>query len=135
MVFYPSGDFGYVACYLIRQADGTVTISRGDGFVVKIGKWKRSDSTVTITSRVVYREIVVIGRAIPESEVVEQFQDLSNGSDLSLRAADRQFRPLPAFRDLDFLGALIACDREYYDGRNYLEGPQPCRPAPGQHPE
>jgi hypothetical protein len=127
MVLYPSGDFGSVACYLIRQADGTVTISRGDGFVVKVGKWERSDSTVTITSRTVYREVVIIGRAIPEPEVVEQFHDMSRRGYWSLRTADRQFGPLPTFRDLDFLGAVIACDREYYDGKNYLEGPQPCR--------
>jgi hypothetical protein len=135
MVLYPSGDFGYVACYLIRQADGTVTISRGDGFVVKIGKWKRSDSTVTLTSRTVYREIVMIGRAIPEPEVVEQFHDISHGGYWSLRTADMQFRSLPTFRDVDFLGAVIACDRAHYDGKNYLEGPQPCRSAVSQHPE
>jgi hypothetical protein len=133
MVLYPSGDFAYVACYLIRRADGTVIMSRGDGFVVKVGKWKRSDSTVTISSRTVYREIVMIGRAIPEPEMVEQFRDTSR-SGWSLRTTDSQFGPLPTFRDLDFLGAVIACDRSYYDGKNYLEGPQPCRPTAVEFP-
>ena len=133
MVLYPSGDFGYVACYVIRQADGTVTISRGDGFVV--GKWKRSHSTVTITSRTVYRTLVIFGRTIPEPEVVEQFQDVSKGAYWTLRTPDRQLGPLPAFQDLRFLGALITCDRVYYDGKNYLDGPQPCRSAASQDPE
>jgi hypothetical protein len=61
MVLYPSGDFAYVGCYLIRRADGMMIISRGDGFVVNIGQWKRNDATVTITSRTVYRTVVMIG--------------------------------------------------------------------------
>ena len=129
MVLYPSGDFGYVGCYLIRRADGTVIISRGDGFVVKIGRWKRNGSTVTITSRTVYRTVVRIGQAIPEPEVVEQFRDISPDGQWRLRTADRQFQPLLTFRDLGFLATVIACDRSYCDGKNYLEGPQPCRPT------
>ena len=70
MVLYPSGDFGYLACYLIRRPDGSVTISRGDGFVVKIGNWEKANGTVTVRSRTVYREVVAIGQPIPEPEVM-----------------------------------------------------------------
>jgi len=131
MVLYPSGDYGYVACYLIRQADGSVNISRGDGFVVKIGKWSGTKSTVTIKSQTVYREIVISGRAIPEPEVVEEFRSTSRAGYWRLRLADRHFEPLPNFRDFDFLASVIACDREYYNGKDHLEGPQPCR-SPGR---
>jgi hypothetical protein len=126
MILYPSGDFGYLACYLIRQADGAVTISRGDGFVVKVGKWRRSNGEVTVTSRTVYREIVLTGQAIPEPEVVEQFRDVSHDGYWYLRTSDQRFEPMSRFRDLDFLGNIIACDRMYYDGGKYIEGPQPC---------
>jgi hypothetical protein len=111
-----------------------VTVSRGDGFVVKIGKWSRTNGTVTIASRTVYREVVLIGRAIPEPEVVEQFRDMSHNGSWTLRASDRRFEPLPGFQDLDFLGAVIACDRQYYDGEKHIEveGPQPCRSTASQ---
>lgn len=108
MVLYPSGEFGYVACFLIRQADGTVTISRGDGFVINIGKWSRTDSTVRITSRTVYRTVVVTGRATPEPEMVEQFRAMSHEGRWSLRTTGRRFAPLPTFQDLDFLAEVIA---------------------------
>jgi hypothetical protein len=108
MVLYPSGEFGYVACVLIRQADGRVTISHGDGFVINIGKWSRTDSIVRITSRTVYRTVVVTGRAIPEPEMVEQFRDMSHDGHWSLRTTGRRFEPLPSFQDLDFLAEVIA---------------------------
>jgi len=134
MVLYPSGDVAYVACYLIRRADGAMIISRGDGFTVKIGQWTRSGSTVTIASRTVYRTIVMIGQAIPEPEVVEQFRDISHDGYWRLRTADRQFQPLLTFRDLGFLATVIACDRSYYDGKNYIDGPQPCRQTASEPP-
>jgi len=116
MVFYPTGHVGWLACYLSRQANGTVTISRGDGFVVKIGTWEKANGTVTVRSRTVYREIVVTGQAIPASEVIEQFRDLSRDGYWRLRKGQERFEPLPGFVDFDFLGAAIACDRVYYDG-------------------
>jgi len=128
MVLYPSGAFGYVACSLIRQADGAVSVSRGDGFVVKVGTWKRAKDAVTITSRTVYREIVRRGQSIPGPEVVEQFRVVSGDGTWHLATDSSRFEPMQGFQDLDFLAAVIACDREYYDGEKYLDGPHPCRP-------
>ena len=59
--------------------------------------------------------------------MAEQFRDISRDGYWRLRTADRQFQSLLTFRDLDFLATVVACDREYYDGKDSLEGPQPCR--------
>jgi hypothetical protein len=131
MVLYPSGDFGYVACYLIRQTDGAVLISRGDGFVVKIGKWIMSNDSVTITSRTVYREIAMLGRAIPSPENVEQFRGMSRDGYWYLKKNKARYEPARRFEDLDFLAGVIACDRDYYDGEKHHDGPQPCFPTTG----
>ena len=131
MVLYPSGDFGLVACYLIRQTDGAVTISRGDGFVVKLGAWKTANGAVTITSRTVYREIVLPGETIPGPEGVERFRGVFRDGNWYLAADKKRFRPMRGFSDLNFLATVIACDREYYDGEKYLDGPHPCMPAVG----
>jgi hypothetical protein len=127
MVLFPSGDYGYVACYLIRQKDGRLSISRGDGFLVKTGTWERNGKDLVITSRTVYMTVVAEGRPIPSQPNVELFNSTS-GQGLR-REKDRvDFRRDPSFNDLGFLASLISCDRLYYDGHKALDGPHPCMP-------
>ena len=127
LVFFPSGEYGEVYCLLIRQEDGSVSISRGDGEVVAIGTWQQQDNDVVIRSRIVYRTVVIIGRPIPEAESVE-----------SLKAAKERYwtvwddkgryAEMPPFKDWGYLATLIRCDREYFDGEKQTDGAQPCAP-------
>lgn len=126
-VFFPSGEYGEVSCYLIRQGDGSISISRGDGEVVAIGSWQQQDNDVVIRSRVVYRTVVIIGKPIPEAESIE-----------SLKAAKERYwtvwndkgryAALPQFKDWEYVATLIRCDREYFDGEKQTDGIQPCAP-------
>src|ERR1700740_3176678 len=50
-VFFPSGDYGQVGAYAIQQGDGSVSISRGDGDVVAIGRWHQEHDKLVVTSR------------------------------------------------------------------------------------
>jgi hypothetical protein len=128
IVLYPSGEYGYVACYLIQHADRTVSISRGDDFLVKIGSWTRDGDTVTVTSRTVYQAIVAVGKPIPGPVSVESFRTTPRNA-LRRNNDKKSFRPFPQLQDLEFLSGLISCDREYWDGQKHIEGPQPCFPA------
>ena len=133
MVLYPSGEYGYVACYLIRGKNGHLSISRGDGFVVKTGTWERKDTRLLVTSRTVYMTVVVEGKPVPSQPEVESFSDSTAGTirrekDLAV------FRHTSTFTDVGFLGDLIGCDRLYTDGHKPLEGPQPCMPKAAATP-
>jgi hypothetical protein len=129
-VFFPSGDYGQVGCYLIRQEDGSVSISRGDGFVVAIGKWKQDRAKVLVSSRVVYRTVVIMNRPIPEPESTEQFIAEKGTYTTTQGEKQRRYAPMPKFKDWGFLADLIRCDREYFDGKKHVDGVQPCRPKP-----
>ena len=107
MVFYPSGAYGYVACLLIRQFDGSICISHGDGFDVKNGTWTREGKALTVRSRLVYAEVTYNGQQIPGPEVVEQFKGNVYGGYWYIIGPKKRFRPLPALIDLDFLAGLM----------------------------
>ncbi|PYX34697.1 MAG: hypothetical protein DMG80_01120 [Acidobacteria bacterium] len=127
VVLYPNGKFAAVSCYLIRQVDGSTTISRGDGDTVRIGEWKKIGKKILVKSRIVYRTIVIEGRAIPEPEVNEEF----SGSDAGpLRSSRWEYRKLQQFSDLVYLDTLIRCDRRRCDGHKDLEDFEPpCMPT------
>ncbi len=127
MVLYPSGEYGCVACYLIRHRDGTVSISRGDSHAVKIGTWHKRDGEVEVASRTVYQDVFVSGRPVPGPMSVERYTKLGD-SGLRRIGDKKQFVPLPRLEDLEFLATLISCDRAYWDGHKPLDGPQPCMP-------
>src|ERR1019366_10110387 len=74
IVLYPTGQFAGVSCLLIKGSNGFVSISRGDGEIVRIGKWLQKGNTIQVKSQIVYRTGPIIGRAIPEDEVTEQFK-------------------------------------------------------------
>jgi hypothetical protein len=128
-VFFPSGEYGEVSCYVIRQGDGTVTISRGDGDVVGIGNWKVEGERVVISLRIVYRTVVIMGKPIPESELVERLK-VSKRRYWTVWDDNEQYTPLPQFKDWTYLATLIRCDREYFDGKKQVDGIQPCMPQP-----
>ena len=127
VVLYPNGKFAAVSCYLIRQADGSITISRGDGDTVRTGEWIQKDKTILAKSRIVYRTVVISGRAIPEPEVSEDFMRSNTGH---MRSSRWEYRKLQRFSDLVYLDTLIRCDRSGWDGHNEREDfVPPCVPA------
>jgi hypothetical protein len=127
IVLYPSGEYGYVACYLIHQRKGDVSISRGDSHAVMIGTWRERGGEVEVTSHVVYQDVRVSGRPIPGPATVERYAKVS-GSGLRRIRDKKRFLPLPSLQDLRFLATLVSCDGAYWDGQKELEGPQPCMP-------
>jgi hypothetical protein len=124
IVLYPSGQFRYLACNLIQQWDGKVSISRGDGLVVKAGTWSRAGDDVTATAQTVYR-VVMSQQPIPDAPKTETYAKVPNGA-LKRTKDNAVFRPLPRFDDLGFLADLVSCDRRYWDGQKDIDGPQPC---------
>jgi hypothetical protein len=130
-VLLPSGEYAEVFCYLIRQGDGSVSISRGDGEVVGIGSWKQEGDHVAVHSQIVYRTVVIVGRPIPEAETVEHLKVRKNQY---WTVWDHKWRyvPLRQFKDWGYLASLIRCDREYFDGQKRTTGTQPCMPQPEQ---
>jgi hypothetical protein len=127
MVLSPNGKFASVACYRIRQPDGSTTISRGDGDTVRIGEWAKKDKKILVKSRIVYGNAVIKGRAIPKPEVIEEFV----GSDVgSLRSSQWEYRKLQQFSELVYLDTLIRCDRSGCDGSKERDGfVPPCMPS------
>lgn len=127
LVFFPSGEYGEVYCYLIRQGDASISISRGDGQVVGTGTWRKEGNRITVASRIVYRTVVISGKPIPEVETIDSFTGTKR---LYWRVSDDKGRyvALPQFKDWEYLASLIKCDREYFDGEKRTDGVQPCAP-------
>lgn len=129
IVFYPSGEYGYVACYLKQPRKGAISISRGDSHLAAVGTWHEREGEVEVISRTVYADAAVSGQAIPGSPRIERY--LKIGATGLRRIRDKKrFAPLPRLQDLEFLATLISCDRAYWDGQKYLDGAQPCMPIP-----
>jgi hypothetical protein len=129
LVFFPSGEYGEVYCNLSRQGDGSILISRGDGEVVGTGTWQQEGSRITVTSRIVYRTVVVMGKPIPEAETIESLTG-TKGQYWTVSDDKGRYAPLSQFKDWGYLGDLIKCDREYFDGEKRTDGVQPCAPQP-----
>jgi hypothetical protein len=130
-VFFPSGEYGQVDCYAIKQGDGSVSISRGDGDVVAIGHWYQEHDKLVVTSRIVYRTVRVEGRPIPEAETVEKLS-FKKQQYWAAWNKEGRYAPLPRFKDWGYLTDLIRCDREYFDGEKQEDGVQPCMPSPNK---
>jgi hypothetical protein len=130
-VFFPSGEYGQVGCYAIKQADGSVVLSRGDGDVVAIGQWHQGHDRLVVTSRIVYRTVIVKGRPLPEADIVEKLS-FKKGQYWTVWNKDGHYAPLRQFDDWGYLADLIRCDREYFDGEKHVDGAQPCMPSPNK---
>jgi hypothetical protein len=113
VVLYPTGQFAGVSCFLIKGPNGRVKISRGDGDVVRVGKWQPEGAGVLAKSQVVYRTVTIEGRSIPETEINERFSRPTPGR---LRNSKVDYRNLREFSDLEYLDTLIRCDRSGWDG-------------------
>ncbi|HJT68800.1 MAG TPA: hypothetical protein VJ731_01300 [Terriglobales bacterium] len=129
VVFFPSGEYGEVYCYLIRQGDGSVSISRGDGEVVGTGTWSQKGNRITVKSRIVYRTVVITGKPIPEAETIDSFTGAKEHY-WTVSDDNGRYTALPHFKDWEYLADLIKCDREYFDGKKRIDGIQPCAPKP-----
>jgi len=127
VVLYPSGQFAGVACFLIKGANGSITISRGDGDVVRIGQWQTEGKRVLAKSQVVYRTVTIEGRSMPEAEISERF---SRTTPNRLRSSRSEYRNLKGFADFEYLDTLIRCDRSGWDGHTERKDfVPPCMPA------
>lgn len=111
-VFYPTGAFALVTCTLFRdRKTRRISICHGCGFSIRTGSWIRnSDNSVTIKSRVVYRNLPIIGRPVPDPEVEERWW-LRGRSKNRVAAAVQpptgKFIPLSDLSNLDFLSNII----------------------------
>jgi hypothetical protein len=127
VVLYPTGQFAGVSCFLIKGPKGSITISRGDGDVVRIGKWQAEGVGILAKSQVVYRTITIESRPIPEDEVSEEFK---RPKARRLLSSHSEYRDLLGFSDLEYLDTLIRCDRSGWDGQaERKDFVAPCAPA------
>jgi hypothetical protein len=129
VVLNPSGAFAIVYCYLIRQKDGAISISRGDSHTVAVGTWKREQNSITVRSRVVYTDALPIGKPIPGPETKNQFTASFRAREWRLGSGAGSYKPLSRLEDLEFLATMIRCDRSYWDGHKWIDGIDlPCMP-------
>ena len=103
LILNPSGDFAEVYCLLIRQKDGSVLISNGDGEVVAVGHWQQDRNAVSVTSRVVYRTVRLVGKTMPESEQNRTFSLQEVRGIRELKTDGHVYRPMAKLVDLDKL--------------------------------
>jgi hypothetical protein len=87
---------------------------------------KRGDH-IAITSRIVYRTVVVAGRPIPEAETNASLT-VTNRRYWKVSDDKGRYAALSQFKDWGYLASLIRCDREYYDAEKRADGVQPCAP-------
>ena len=117
IILYPSGSLSEVGCLLIRQQDGKITISKGDGEVVKAGTWVSEGESIILTSHVVFRTVQLInpatGKAESESDVTEVFR---KGPNSLQQVGKKRYVHLKTFDDFESLSAL-ANEREGSDAK------------------
>jgi hypothetical protein len=97
----PYGEFADVGCLLIKQKDGKVVISNGDGQVVAVGHWTRQGETMVVESQVVYRTVRIVGQTIPEPSKRQVFTSKMRGQ-WEVEGDGKRYKPMPAM-DLDNL--------------------------------
>src|SRR5580704_5756114 len=95
-----------VYCFLIRQGDGSISISRGDREIVGTGTWHQEGSRMAVTSRIVYRTVVIIGRSIPEAETIESLTG-RKGRYWTVSDDKGCYAALSPFKDWGYLATLI----------------------------
>ena len=112
IVVYPSGQLAMVACSLIQQHNGKITISKGDREVISSGSWTNDGDSLILTSHVVFRTFRLInsktGKPVAEPEVIKV---LNKQHDSLQDDKKRLFTHLKTFDDIEFL-SLLANERE-----------------------
>jgi hypothetical protein len=123
MVLYPNGDFGEVWVTLYRIKGGRVSISRGDSHVVRLGTWSKTGDRITVKARVVYADALQMGKPISGPETILTMKAPKGVDVYRVEGSNpaSEFRRLPELRDMDFLAAMIACDRSFWDGQTWVE--------------
>jgi len=108
LVVYPNGMYAEVACLLIEQTDGRVTISHGDGYIVRSGTWKTVDNKLVANATVVFRTLWLVSKKEPESSRDERFRiEQVRGHRELLEDSGQKYAPLPRFSDFDSLATFI----------------------------
>jgi hypothetical protein len=66
VVLYPEGEYFDAGLVLIKR-NNSIQFSNGDGHLYRTGTWSRTDDrAIRIHSRVVYRDVSIIGQSLPE---------------------------------------------------------------------
>lgn len=107
VVIYPDGRYAALACLLIKQKDGRITISNGDGFVVHIGAWSDSGGKLVANSSVVFRSVALVRKAAPETPQIQQFMVKQVNGHRELYSGGKKYAPLPHFTDLNNLANIV----------------------------
>lgn len=113
LVFYPTGDFAFVTCYLFRdRRSGRLSICRGCGFSISKGTWTRDpDNIVAVKFRTIYAPGLVEGTPKPGPEVERRwiFRGQSKGRVAAVvQSPEGKFIPLSNLSNLDDLSQIIA---------------------------
>jgi len=108
MVLYPDGRFASVSCYLVEHKDGNVTMSRGDGFVIRKGRWNEDNGHVITTATVVFRTVQRTSHSVETAERVKYaVRNLKGQRRLNSPNMDSYYERLPRFSDLNELANLV----------------------------
>jgi hypothetical protein len=112
IVFYPTGDIAMVSCTLFRdRKTRRLSICHGCGFSISKGTWTRNaDNSVTIKSRVVYRNLPIIGSPVPDPEIEERWRFHGRFKDrvaAVVHPPTGRYIPLSNLSNLDFLSNII----------------------------
>lgn len=108
LVVYPSGRYAAVSCLLIQQRDGAVTISHGDGQVVRNGTWKTVADKLVAKSIVVFRTVSQAGNTEPEVSRTEEFtvKRVKGHRELQELGGQKYVQP-PKFVDFEELATWV----------------------------
>jgi hypothetical protein len=97
LIINPTGEYDSVFCYVIEQQDKTITLSNGDGFVVRRGSWLQNGNHRIATAKVIFRTVERIGEVAEPEERLEYVVG-KNGT--GLQAADgHNYAHSPRFKD------------------------------------
>lgn len=127
IVLNPTGSFAQLFCVLYRQHNGDITISRGDSHSLRVGKWTIVGTVLSAKDRLVYADALPIGKPVPGPEMTREFELLSRDGSGWLVQSGKTFKPLAGLSDLEFLAAVISCDRSFWNGSQWQDTAlQPC---------
>jgi hypothetical protein len=108
LIFYPNGEFADVRCLLIKQQNGKVVISNGDGQIVAAGHWARQGETMAVESEVVYRTVHIMGQTMPEPPKRQVFTSKRLRGKWEVQGDGKTYKPMPELADLDNLSVWAA---------------------------
>ena len=97
-----------------NEKTGRLSISRGDGMVIRKGHWTEDDSgSVRVVSSIIYTPLPQIGKRYPSDEREEEWKASGAAEGriaAKLKTSKVTLVPLQNFNDLDFLSKYISVE-------------------------